>query len=54
MFGKNPGFTIDRTGRFEGGKIQFKLDVQKGIIRSAAVYMVLSTGSPRKKWLRQR
>ena len=25
-------------GRFAGGKIQFKLDVQKGIIREAAVY----------------
>lgn len=38
IFGKNPKFTIDRTGRFEGGKLQFKLDVQKGIIRHAAVY----------------
>ena len=38
IFGKNPKFTIDRIGRFAGGKIQFKLDVQKGIIREAAVY----------------
>lgn len=38
IFGRNPKFTIDRIGRFAGGKIQFKLDVQKGIIREAAVY----------------
>lgn len=38
IFGRNPRFTIDRTGRFQGGKLQFKLDVQKGIIRGAAVY----------------
>ena len=38
IYGKNPKFTIDRSGRTAGGKIQFKLDVQKGIIRSAAVY----------------
>ena len=38
IFGRNPKFTIDRIGRFAGGKIQFKLDVQKGIIQDAAVY----------------
>lgn len=38
IFGKSPKFTIDRIGRFEGGKIQFKLDVQRGVIRGAAVY----------------
>ena len=38
IFGRSPKFTIDRTGRFAGGKVQFKLDVQKGIIRDAAVY----------------
>ena len=38
IFGKNPKFTIDRIGRFAGGRIQFKLDVQKGTIQSAAVY----------------
>ncbi len=38
IFGRSPKFTIDRTGRFAGGKIQFKLDVQKGIIRDAAIY----------------
>lgn len=38
IFGKSPKFTIDRVGRFRGGKMQFRLDVQKGVIRSAAVY----------------
>ena len=38
IFGRRPKFTIDRTGRFAGGKVQFKLDVQKGRIRDAAVY----------------
>ena len=38
IYGKNPKFTIDRTGRFAGGKIQFKLDTQKGMIQDAAVY----------------
>ena len=38
IFGRSPKFTIDRTGRFAGGKVQFKLDVQKGRIRDAAVY----------------
>lgn len=38
IYGAAPKFNITRTGRFEGGKMQFKIDVQKGIIRSAAVY----------------
>ena len=38
IYGKNPKFTIDRTGRFAGGKIRFKLDTQKGMIQDAAVY----------------
>lgn len=38
VFGRNPKFNIDRTGRFEGGKIQFRIDVQKGIIKDAGVY----------------
>lgn len=37
-FGMNPKFAIERTGRFVGGKVQFKLDVQKGIIRRATLY----------------
>ena len=38
IFGANPKFNMERTGRFVGGKMQFKLDVQKGIIRQASVY----------------
>ncbi len=38
VFGANPKFNIDRTGRFAGGKMQFKLDVRKGRIESASVY----------------
>ena len=38
IFDRSSKFTIDRTGRFAGGKVQFKLDVQKGRIRDAAVY----------------
>ena len=38
IFGADPQFNIERTGRFAGGKIQFKIEVRKGIIRSASVY----------------
>lgn len=38
IYGADPKFNIERAGRFEGGKIQFKIDVQKGIIRHASVY----------------
>lgn len=38
IYGRNPKFNIERTGRFAGGKIQFKLDVKKGLIDSAAVF----------------
>jgi len=38
IYGANPPFNIERTGRFEGGKMQFRIDVQKGVIRHAAVY----------------
>lgn len=38
IYGADPKFNIERTGRFAGGKMQFKIDVQKGVIRSAAVY----------------
>lgn len=38
IYGANPKFNIERTGRCDGGKIQFKMDVQHGIIRSASVY----------------
>ena len=38
IYGADPTFNIERTSRFAGGKMQFKIDVQKGIIRHAAVY----------------
>ena len=38
IYGTNPKFNIERTGRFEGGKMQFKIDVQKGVIQHASVY----------------
>ena len=38
IYGKNPRFNLERTGRFPGGKLTFRLDVQKGIIRSASVW----------------
>ena len=42
IYGANPKFNIDRTGRFAGGKMQFRMDIQKGVIRSAAVNGVSS------------
>lgn len=38
IYGANPKFNIERKNYFAGGKIQFKIDVQKGIIRDIAVY----------------
>lgn len=38
IYGAAPKFNIERTGRFAGGKMQFKIDVQKGVIQQAAVY----------------
>ena len=38
IYGKNPRFNLERTGRFPGGKITFRLDVQRGVIRSASVW----------------
>lgn len=38
IYGADPKFNIERTGRFAGGKMQFKIDVRKGVIQSAAVY----------------
>lgn len=37
-YGISPKFNITKTGRFDGGKIEFKLDVNKGIIESCNVY----------------
>ena len=38
IYGADPKFNIERTGRFAGGKMQFKIDVRKGVIQSTAVY----------------
>lgn len=38
IYGADPKFSIERTGRLAGGKMQFKMDIQKGIIKSASVY----------------
>ena len=38
VFGVNPKFNIERTGRFDGGKITFRLDVSKGVIKNASVF----------------
>lgn len=36
-FGANPKFSMTKTGRFAGGKIEFRLNVTKGTIKEAAV-----------------
>ena len=36
-YGMNPKFSIVRAGRFAGGRIEFRLDVKKGVIAAAAV-----------------
>ena len=36
-YGQGPDFNIQRTGRFPGGTVTFRLDVKKGVIRRAAV-----------------
>lgn len=38
IYGANPRFNIERTGRFAGGKMQFQMDVRQGVIRQAGVY----------------
>lgn len=37
-YGKSPKFNITKVGRFEGGKIEIKLDVNKGIIENCNLY----------------
>ena len=37
-YGRNPKFSIVRTGRFRGGKMEFHLEVKQGRIADAAVY----------------
>ena len=36
-YGANPKFEIVKTGRFAGGKMEFRLTVKKGVIQDAAV-----------------
>lgn len=38
IYGASPKFNLEKTGRFGGGKMQFKLDVKHGVIESASVY----------------
>lgn len=38
IYGADPKFNIERTDRFAGGKMQFRIDVRKGVIQHAAVY----------------
>lgn len=38
IYGATPSFNIERTGRFSGGKIQFKIDVKKNVIQDISVY----------------
>ncbi len=37
-YGKSPKFNITRTGRFDGGKMEFKLDVNNGKITDCTIY----------------
>lgn len=37
VYGQGPGFNLQRTGRFPGGTMTFRLEVKKGVIRRAAV-----------------
>lgn len=37
-FGKSPRFNLTRSRRFAGGKVEFKLEVNQGIIERCAVY----------------
>lgn len=36
-YGQSPAFSIQRTGRFPGGSMIFRLEVKRGVIRQAAV-----------------
>lgn len=37
-YGKSPKFNIVKTTRFAGGKVEFKFDVNKGIIEACSIY----------------
>ncbi|MDC9388582.1 lipoate protein ligase C-terminal domain-containing protein, partial [Clostridioides difficile] len=36
-YGKNPVFNINRWKRFDGGRVDFKLDIKKGIIKGCVI-----------------
>ena len=38
VYGADPAFNIQRTGRFAGGKMDFRLEVRKGLICHATVF----------------
>lgn len=38
IYGASPKFNIEKSSRFDGGKIQFRIDVHRGRIDRAAVY----------------
>lgn len=43
-YGKSPKFNIVKGARFDGGKVEFKLDVNNGIIESCNIYGDFFTG----------
>lgn len=38
LYGTDPRFNIERTDRFPGGKMTFRLDVKRGVIQNASVF----------------
>lgn len=38
IYGKNPKYQIEKTGRFAGGKVTFLLDIKNDVITSAKLY----------------
>lgn len=48
-FGKNPSFNVVKTGHFEGGNVELKLYVEKGIIKDAGIYGDFFANVNRKK-----
>ena len=38
IYGKNPRFNLERTGRFAGGTLTLRLDVRKGLVCGASVW----------------
>ena len=60
VYGADPAFNIQRTGRFAGGKMDFRLEVRKGLICHAAVFgdffssldaeTICGAAGPRYRW----